>query len=148
MVDVGAKRPSRRRAVASGRVLFNRAAFEQLRDDRLPKGAALSTARLAGIQAAKRTADLIPLCHTIPLDHVEVEIRLDEKRRSAEVTATAAARWTTGVEMEALAAVSVACLTLYDMAKAIDRGIAIQDVMLQEKEGGRSGHFKRGRPRR
>jgi cyclic pyranopterin phosphate synthase len=143
MVDVGDKKPSRRRAVARGRVGFCREAFEQLRENRLAKGDALAVARLAGIQAAKRTADWIPLCHTVPLDHLDVRIELDETARAALVTAEARARWTTGVEMEALVAVSAACLALYDMAKAVDRGITIGEVELLLKEGGKSGRWER-----
>jgi cyclic pyranopterin phosphate synthase len=143
MVDVGPKKPTRRRAVASGRVSFNREAFERLSRNELAKGDALAVARLAGLQAAKRTAEWIPLCHTVPLDHVDVEVELEPGAREAVVRATAAARWTTGVEMEALVAVSAACLALYDMAKSIDRGITIGDVRLEEKSGGRSGAWKR-----
>ena len=143
MVDVGSKRITPRRAVAAGRVCFNREAFEQLRANRLAKGDALSVARLAGIQAAKRTAEWIPLCHSVPLEHLDVEIDLSVDDCLAEVTATAAARWTTGVEMEALVAVSATCLALYDMAKAVDRGIRILDVRLLSKSGGRSGTWTR-----
>jgi len=144
MVDVGAKTATARRAVARGAVRFNAAAYEQLRDNRLAKGDALSVARLAGIQAAKRTAEWVPLCHVVPLDHLAVEIELDDESRAAVVTATAAARWTTGVEMEALVAVSAACLSLYDMAKAVDRGIRIEEIRLLEKSGGRSGTWTAG----
>ena len=143
MVDVSGKQASARRAVARGRVRFNAEAFTALRDNRLRKGDALAVARLAGVQAAKRTAEWIPLCHLIPLDHVEVEIELDDKDRCAQVTATACARWSTGVEMEALVGVSAACLALYDMAKALDRGITIDQVQLLSKEGGRSGRWTR-----
>jgi len=132
MVDVGQKETTLRRAVAGGRVHFNREAFD-----------ALAVARLAGIQAAKRTAEWVPLCHTVPLDHLDMKIELDPDERTAEVTATATARWTTGVEMEALVAVSAACLTLYDMAKAVDRGIGIGEVRLLSKSGGRSGSWSR-----
>ena len=147
MVDVGSKRPTRRRAVARGRVLFNASAFRQLQQNRLAKGDAVAVARLAGIQAAKRTAEWIPLCHVIPLDHLEVEIRLVEEERAAVVTARAAASWRTGVEMEALVAVSAACLTLYDMAKAADRGSTIGEIQLVSKQGGRSGRWKRSAAR-
>jgi cyclic pyranopterin phosphate synthase len=143
MVDVGEKETTLRRAVAGGRVHFNREAFECLRDNRLAKGDALAVARLAGIQAAKRTAEWVPLCHTVPLDHLDMKIELDPEERTAEVTATATARWTTGVEMEALVAVSAACLALYDMAKAVDRGIGIGEVRLLSKSGGRSGSWSR-----
>lgn len=143
MVDVGDKQPTRRRAVAHGRVFFNQEAYDQLSENRLAKGDALAVARLAGLQAAKRTAEWIPLCHTIPLDHLGVEIELEPEGRSARVEATAAAHWTTGVEMEALVAVSAACLALYDMAKAVDRGIRIGEIELLSKEGGRSGAWNR-----
>lgn len=143
MVDVGSKRPSRRHAVARGRVTFNAEAFRRLRENRLAKGDAAAVARLAGIQAAKRTPEWIPLCHTVPLDHLDVTIDLDDDDRAAVVTASATARWTTGVEMEALVAVSAACLALYDMAKAVDRGIVISTIELLEKRGGRSGTWKR-----
>jgi cyclic pyranopterin phosphate synthase len=143
MVDVGTKKATRRRAVASGRVTFNAEAYRRLRENRLAKGDALAVARLAGIAAAKRTAEWIPLCHTVPLDHLEIEIDLDDEQRTAQITASAAARWTTGVEMEALVAVSAAGLALYDMAKAVDRGITIGEIQLQSKSGGRSGAWKR-----
>jgi len=143
MVDVGSKRVTRRVAVARGVVRFGREAFELLRDNRLDKGDAMAVARIAGLQAAKRTDEWIPLCHAIPLEHVEVTIELDERDRTAIVSGRAAARWTTGVEMEALVAVSAACLALYDMAKSVDRGIVIEQVRLEQKAGGRSGRWSR-----
>ena len=143
MVDVSGKEVTARRAVAAGRVRFSAEAFALLREQRLAKGDALAVARLAGIQAGKRTQEWIPLCHAVPLDHLDVEIALAASSRTAEVTATATARWTTGVEMEALVAVSAACLALYDMAKAVDRGIEIGPIHLVEKSGGRSGAWKR-----
>ena len=143
MVDVGDKTATRRRAVAEGEVRFNEEAFRALRDNRLAKGDAIAVARLAGIQASKRTQEWIPLCHSVPLDHIAVDVELIDDRRSARVTAEAQARWTTGVEMEALVAVSAACLALYDMAKAVDRGITIGGVRLLQKEGGRTGKWER-----
>jgi cyclic pyranopterin phosphate synthase len=143
MVNVGAKRVTRRTAVARGRVTMNANAFGQLRDNRLAKGDALAVARMAGIQAAKRTAEWIPLCHTVPLDHVDVTLDLLDAERAIEVRASAAARWATGVEMEALVAVSAACLALYDMAKAADRAMTIEAVQLVHKRGGRSGTWTR-----
>ncbi len=143
MVDVGPKRTTRRRATAAGRVTFNRTAFRALAQARLAKGDALALARIAGIQAAKRTSEWIPLCHAVPLDHLEVRIDLLPDELQARVTATAAARWATGVEMEALVAVAAACLALYDMAKALDRGISIGEIGLVEKSGGRSGTWRR-----
>ena len=143
MVDVGSKRVTRRRAVARGRIALNRKAFKQLSDNRLAKGDAMAVARIAGIQAAKRTAEWIPLCHPVPLEHVEVSVDLDEAGPAVTVTATATARWTTGVEMEALVAVSAACLAIYDMAKAVDRAMTIGEVQLVRKSGGRSGTWTR-----
>lgn len=148
MVDVSEKKVTRRRAVARGRVELGREAFDRLRENRLDKGDALLVARLAGIQAAKRTAEWVPLCHTVPLDHLDVSIDLDEHTRAAVITAEARARWTTGVEMEALVAVSAACLALYDMVKAVDRGSTIGEVQLVLKEGGKSGRWERGKNRR
>ena len=144
MVDVGDKEPTRRHAVAEGRVRFGPEAFHALSENRLEKGDALSVARLAGVQAGKRTADWVPLCHTVPLDSLTVEIELDAESATARIVAHASARWTTGVEMEALVAVSAACLTLYDMAKGLDRGITIERVRLLEKSGGRSGTWHKG----
>jgi cyclic pyranopterin phosphate synthase len=142
MVDVGEKAVTARRAVATGRVVFGATAFRLLAENKLAKGDALAVARLAGIQAGKRTADWIPLCHTVPLTRLDVEVDLDKRGRAARITATAEARWTTGVEMEALVAVSAAALTLYDMAKAVDRSITIEEIALVEKSGGRSGPWR------
>jgi cyclic pyranopterin phosphate synthase len=143
MVDVGAKKPTARRARAEGEVRFGEPAFRALQENRLAKGDAMAVARLAGIQASKRTQEWIPLCHAVPLDWVSVDVELLEARLSARVTVEVRARWYTGVEMEALVAVSAACLALYDMAKAVDRGITIDGVRLLEKEGGRSGKWTR-----
>jgi cyclic pyranopterin monophosphate synthase len=129
MVDVGHKPLSRRRAVARGAVLMAPATAAKLRD--LPKGDALATAQLAGIMAAKRTSELIPLCHPLPLSHVRVELEVGDGR--VDITASAETTAQTGVEMEALAAVSVAALTVYDMAKAVDKKMMISDVTLVEK---------------
>lgn len=130
MVDVGGKATSRRRAVATGSLRMAPATIRQL--SALPKGDALVAAKLAGIMAAKRTADLIPLCHPLPLTHVDV--RLDVRDESVEIEATAETTAQTGVEMEALVAVSVAALTLYDMAKAIDPAMRIDGIVLLSKE--------------
>lgn len=143
MVDVAGKRATLRRAVAEGRVCLGPDSYRLLRGNRLAKGDALCVARIAGVQAAKRASEWIPLCHPVPVDHVSVEVTLDDDRREALVRGEASARWTTGVEMEALVAVTAACLALYDMAKAVDRGIAIRDVVLLEKSGGRSGVWSR-----
>jgi cyclic pyranopterin monophosphate synthase len=132
MVDVGAKPVSRRRAVASARVRMARDTARLLRE--LPKGDALVTAQLAGIMAAKRTAELIPLCHPLPLTHVDVT--LDVTHEGVDIVAIAETAAQTGVEMEALTAAAVAALTVYDMAKAVDREMVIDDVKLLEKTGG------------
>ena len=129
MVDVGGKPLSRRRAVAAATVRMAPETARRLRE--LPKGDALATAQLAGIQAAKRTPELIPLCHQLPLSHVAVELEIGES--SVEITATAETTAQTGVEMEALVAASVAALTVYDMAKAIDREMVVEQVRLLEK---------------
>jgi cyclic pyranopterin phosphate synthase len=129
MVDVGDKPQSRRRAVARAEVRMSAATAQRLRD--LPKGDALTTAQLAGIMAAKRTSELIPLCHPLPLSHVEVSLSVGEE--SVEIVASAETTAQTGVEMEALTAASVAALTVYDMAKAIDKGMVIGEVRLLEK---------------
>jgi cyclic pyranopterin monophosphate synthase len=132
MVDVGGKPVSRRRAVAAARVRVAPETARVLRE--LPKGDALVTAQLAGIMAAKRTAELIPLCHPLPLTHVDVS--LDVVEDAVEIVATAETTAQTGVEMEALTAASVAALTVYDMAKAVDKAMVIEDVKLVEKTGG------------
>jgi len=132
MVDVGGKRPMHRRAVASGDFVASPGTLDLLFAGDLPKGEALAVARIAGIAAAKRTDELIPLCHTLPMDHVGVDFdRVAEDR--LRVTATASITSRTGVEMEALTAVSVACLTLYDMTKAVDRALRIEAIHLVEK---------------
>jgi cyclic pyranopterin phosphate synthase len=140
MVDVSSKEESERTAVAEG---FLHAAPETLRrivEGNLPKGDFRPTVQLAGIAAAKRTSELIPLCHPLPLHHVEVEVETEESRLRIVATTTVTAR--TGVEMEALTAVSVALLTAYDMLKAVDKNMRIEDIRLLEKRGGRSGDWK------
>jgi cyclic pyranopterin phosphate synthase len=129
MVDVGHKPPMRRRAIARGTVLMAPATAKKLRD--LPKGDALATAQIAGILAAKRTSDLIPLCHPLPITHADVAFEVREDR--VDITASADVTAPTGVEMEALTAVAVAALTIYDMAKAIDKGMTISEITLVEK---------------
>lgn len=141
MVDVGAKQPTERRAVASARVLMSHATIEAVRAHRTPKGDPLEVARLAGIMAAKRAAELIPLCHTLPLSHVEVRAELTDEGVRLEAEAATTAQ--TGVEMEALTAVTIAALTVYDMCKAIEKGITITDIRLEAKTGGKSGAWKR-----
>jgi cyclic pyranopterin phosphate synthase len=144
MVDVGAKPVTTRRAVARGEIRMAPATLRSLRRALLPKGDAAALARVAGILAAKKTSDIIPLCHPLPLDGVEVEITYgrDRARIRAEVRSTGR----TGVEMEALCAAAVAALTLYDMAKSQDKEMVIGPVYLEEKSGGRSGNFYRRHP--
>lgn len=141
MVDVGAKAPTLRRARAAARVRLPAAAATALRDATLPKGDAYVAAQIAGIQAAKRTGELIPLCHPLPLDAVAVTFAWEsEEVVRVEATATTSAK--TGVEMEAMVAASVAALTLYDMCKSVDKGIVIENVRLLEKSGGKSGDWR------
>jgi len=144
MVDVGSKAVTSRRAVAEGRVMMSADAFEQVRSATLAKGDVLTTAELAGVLGAKRTADLIPLCHPLALDQVQVALTLEEDWPGVRVTATVAAIARTGVEMEALTAVTVACLTVYDMVKAVDRGMRITAIQLLEKTGGARGDWRAG----
>ena len=142
MVDVGGKPLTDRVAIAEGWVELSPEAYEAITSGRIKKGDVLSIAQLAGIQGAKRTADLIPLCHPLPLDGVEVEVQPTEGR--VHIRARAHARWKTGVEMEALTAVSAAALTVYDMVKAIDKGVRIEGIRLLEKHGGRTGSYCAG----
>ena len=142
MVDVSDKPETDREALAEASVRMNAAAIRAIRRKTVKKGDPLQTARLAGMLAAKRTADLIPLCHPLPLSHVEVV--LQARPRGYAIRARVRTRGRTGVEMEALVAVSTAALTLYDMLKAVDRGMVIGPIKLLEKRGGRSGHYRRG----
>jgi cyclic pyranopterin phosphate synthase len=137
MVDVGGKQPTQRRAVATGHIAMSAAALDAIATGSVPKGDVLATARIAGIMAAKQTAQLIPLCHPLGLDAVAVDLRVEADGVRATATASLTAR--TGVEMEAMTAVSVALLTVYDMAKAIDKAMVIGGVRLLEKTGGKSG---------
>ncbi len=142
MVDIAAKPDTLRIARAGARLRLEPATLQMIMKGVLPKGDVLATARLAGIMAAKKTADLIPLCHPLPIDGVEVKIWPQEPDL-LRIEATVRTVWRTGVEMEALTAVSVAALTLYDMAKAVDRSMIIERIELLEKSGGRSGHYQR-----
>ena len=140
MVDVGGKPATARRAVASGRITMSAEALEAIRAGNAPKGDVLSAARIAGIMAAKRTGELIPLCHPLGLEAVNIDFAFEEAAICATTTASLTGQ--TGVEMEAMVAVSVALLTIYDMAKAIDKGMVIESVRLIEKTGGKSGDWK------
>ena len=142
MVDVSAKPETRRVAVATGAVLMAPATLKRVMDGGVKKGDVLAVARLAGIMAAKRTPDLIPLCHPLALTSVELALACDPTRNAIDITATCKITGRTGVEMEALTAVSVAALTIYDMCKAIDRGMRLTEIRLIEKSGGKSGTYK------
>ena len=141
MVDVGDKPVTDRRAAAEGRLRCSAATLALLREGRTPKGEVIATAELAGVMGAKRTAELIPLCHPLPLTKVAVEITPDEALPGLRVAAEARTRGQTGVEMEALTAVSVACLTLFDMLKAVDRTMVVEGIRVVSKSGGQSGDW-------
>jgi len=143
MVDVGAKPETERRAVAHGRIVMQAQTLTRILAGTQAKGDVLGIARIAGIMAAKKTADLIPLCHPLPLTHVEIDFTPQPDTHAILCRATAETRGRTGVEMEALAAVNIALLTIYDMCKAVDRGMTLQDIGLLEKSGGKSGTWRR-----
>jgi cyclic pyranopterin monophosphate synthase len=142
MVDVSAKPPTERLAIAEGRVLMQPKTLDIVRRGDAKKGDVLGAARIAGIMAAKRTHELIPLCHPLALTQVEVDVTPDAKLPGVTVRARVKVAGQTGVEMEALTAVSVACLTVYDMVKAVERGMRIEGIRLIEKSGGKSGHYR------
>ena len=144
MVDVSAKPATERMAVAEGSVVMSKATLALIVSGHAKKGDVLGTARLAGIMAAKRTSELIPLCHPLALSKVTLDITTDKKLPGCVVRATVKVAGPTGVEMEALTAVSVACLTIYDMVKAVERGVRIEAIRLIEKKGGKSGHYRSG----
>lgn len=144
MVDVADKPISVRSALASGSILMEVSTLKAIRDNTLKKGDVIPVARLAGIQAAKRTADLIPLCHPLPLSGIDVRVNVDESLPGIRVEGFVRTTAQTGVEMEALTAVAVSLLTIYDMAKAIDRTMVISEIVLREKRGGTTGDFTRG----
>ena len=143
MVDVGEKPLSQRTAVAAARVLVNEKTFELIRSGGMKKGDVLTVAQIAGVMGAKRTPDLIPMCHPILMDGINLDLSLDEARRSVEIRATVSCGGKTGVEMEALTAVSTAALTVYDMCKAVQKDMVITDVRLVSKTGGVHGDYKR-----
>lgn len=142
MVDVGAKSETDRVAIAAGQVRMNAVAYGLLTQPGQGKGEVLNTARVAAVLAAKRCADLIPLCHSLPLAFVGVDFVLDDENHTVQVRATCRTRYKTGVEMEAMTACSVAALTIYDMCKAADKGIVIENVHLEYKAGGKSGEWR------
>ena len=144
MVDVSAKAETVREATAKGRVMMLGETLALIGSGKAAKGDVLAVARIAGIMAAKRTSDLIPLCHPLPISSVTVELELNSKDSAIEVAATVRTAGRTGVEMEALTAVSVAALTIYDMVKAVDRGMRIENIRVVAKSGGKSGDFTQG----
>ncbi|MGI9077166.1 MAG: cyclic pyranopterin monophosphate synthase MoaC [Gemmatimonadaceae bacterium] len=144
MVDVSGKEISARVARASGAIRMQHSTLDAIRANNLAKGDVLSVARIAGILAAKKTAELIPLCHPLPITDIQIEFELDSALPGVRVEATVRASAKTGAEMEAITAVSVTLITVYDMAKAVDRGMVITDISLQEKEGGKTGVWRRG----
>ena len=143
MVDVSAKAETARTAVAFGRVLVNAETFALIRSGGMKKGDVLTTAQIGGIMGAKRTSEIIPMCHNVPLSGVDIDFHMNEQTCAVEITATAKCSGQTGVEMEALTAVSVAALTVYDMCKAVQRDIVIDRICLLRKSGGKSGEFIR-----
>jgi cyclic pyranopterin phosphate synthase len=145
MVDVGAKGETHRVAVASGRIAMRPATFRMVVEGGAAKGDVLGVARIAAIQAAKRTAELVPLAHPIALTRVNADFSFDASRSEIALVATVECRGRTGVEMEALSAAAIGLLTIYDMVKAVDRGMVIRELRLEEKRGGKSGHYRRGK---
>jgi cyclic pyranopterin phosphate synthase len=143
MVDIADKAPTARRAVAAGRIVMQAQTLELIQQGKHKKGDVLGVARIAGIMATKRTADLVPMCHPLALTHVSVEFETDVEQSAIECSVTAETTGQTGVEMEALTGVQVTLLTIYDMCKAVDRGMVISDVRLLQKSGGKSGHWQR-----
>jgi len=144
MVDIAGKASSARRAIAAGRITMQAETLKLIEQGGHKKGDVLGVARISGIMATKRTADLVPMCHPLALTHVAVEFEVDAATNAIDCTVTAETTGQTGVEMEALTGVQVSLLTIYDMCKAVDRGMVISDVRLLEKSGGKSGHWKRG----
>jgi len=141
MVDIQDKKSSKRVAIAEGSIILSKKALSQINDDKVSKGNVINTARIAGIMAAKKTSDLIPLCHPIPIEAIKIDFSINEK--DINVLATVSTTNKTGVEMEALVAVNIACLTIYDMVKSVDKKAKINSIKLIRKSGGKSGDWKR-----
>jgi len=141
MVDVGNKQQTDRIAVAVGEIVMKPETLQMIREDRIKKGDVLTVAKVAGISAAKKTSEMIPLCHPLALNHISVEFEFDEELPGVRITASVKTNGKTGVEMEALTAVSISALTIYDMAKALEKTMTIQNIHLVEKRGGKSGDF-------
>jgi len=143
MVDVGEKATTARRAIAEGRIVMQPNTLQLIEAGGHKKGDVLGIARIAAIMAAKKTSELVPLCHPVPITAIDIEFRIDNNNQSVQCTATVSTQAQTGIEMEALTAVQVGLLTIYDMCKAVDRGMTLTDIRLVEKMGGKSGHWKR-----
>ena len=143
MVDVGDKPETRRRAIVEGRILMQQATLEKILEGSHKKGDVLAVARVAGVMASKRTADLVPLCHPLQLTHVDIQLNIDEKAQLVHCVAEVKTDGKTGVEMEALTAVQISLLTIYDMCKAMDRGMVMTDIGLVKKTGGKSGDWQK-----
>ncbi len=143
MVDVGKKEPTKRTAIALGRISMSKEAFQSIASGSIAKGNVLAAAKIAGIMAAKNTSSVIPLCHPLQIEKVAIDFFPNKKTNSFEAKALVSVSGKTGVEMEAIHAVSIALITIYDMAKAIDKSMTISDIRLMEKSGGKSGHYKR-----
>lgn len=145
MVDVSEKKPTQREAIAKGSVYMKPETIKLIKDRRISKGDVLGVARVAGIMAAKKTSEMIPMCHPLNITSVNIDFDVDEKNNKVDIKTTVRIVGQTGVEMEALTATSAAALTIYDMCKAVDKEMVISDIMLMEKRGGKSGEFKRGK---
>ncbi|WP_170128206.1 cyclic pyranopterin monophosphate synthase MoaC [Alkalibaculum bacchi] len=143
MVDVSEKQMTKREAIAVGKISMKLETLDMIIEGNTPKGDVLATARIAGIMGAKKTYELIPMCHNIPIDSVKVELKPNRAEKAIEITAIAKCTYKTGIEVEALTAVSIAALTIYDMCKAVDRGMVIGDITLVKKTGGKSGTFEK-----
>lgn len=143
MVDVSEKQMTKREAIAVGKISMKLETLDMIIEGNTPKGDVLATARIAGIMGAKKTYELIPMCHNIPIDSVKVELKPTRAEKAIEITAIAKCTYKTGIEVEALTAVSIAALTIYDMCKAVDRGMVIGDITLVKKTGGKSGTFEK-----
>ena len=143
MVDVSEKQMTKREAIAVGKISMKLETLDMIIEGNTPKGDVLATARIAGIMGAKKTYELIPMCHNIPIDSVKVELKPNREEKAIEITAIAKCTYKTGIEVEALTAVSIAALTIYDMCKAVDRGMVISDITLVKKTGGKSGTFEK-----
>tara|TARA_Y100000590_G_scaffold420689_1_gene523657 strand:+ start:17033 stop:17506 length:474 start_codon:yes stop_codon:yes gene_type:complete len=143
IVDIGNKNISSRTATCSGKVIVSEKTIRLIQEDKVKKGDVLSVARIAGIMASKKTAELIPLCHNIPIEHINIDLEIDLDNSAIIVKSTCKTNEKTGIEMEAMVATSITCLTIYDMVKSVDKGAAIKDIMLNFKSGGKTGIYNR-----